>query len=285
MEQDCKQCFNRIYAELKVLEEAAQSPREETSALKEKVAEAAASFRLVLKTAEERVDDLCHELAEKEDLLAIGEQSIETLDTLAGNLQTEKQSLESRNEELAYLADHDALTGLYNRRFLMTTMKHELERSRRTGGSASAVMIDLDHFKHVNDTHGHLAGDAVLRAFADVLRSQIRKMDFVGRYGGEEFLAFLPSQGERDAEQVVRRLQKVIRGMEVEHDDVKLRVTASFGIATHSPTDKDTFAMDLLLRADQALYRAKENGRDRYETWDESLRKSPRMPNIQRVNA
>lgn len=157
----------------------------------------------------------------------------------------------------------DELTGLANRRAFLEQGTAALDRALRYGRPLSIVMCDIDHFKPINDTHGHAAGDSVLRAVAERLRRAARAADITGRLGGEEFALLLPETGADAAVILAERLRRDVGALAVFHDGIVLRFTCSFGVAQHSP------AMErlghLLGVADKALYRAKANGRDRVE--------------------
>ncbi|WP_052813073.1 diguanylate cyclase [Desulfonatronum thioautotrophicum] len=165
-------------------------------------------------------------------------------------------------EELKRLAHTDGLTGLYNRRAFTEGLEQEIARQKRYGKPLTVMMMDLDHFKKINDAYGHAGGDDVLRHFAEVLRQTIRETDIPGRLGGEEFAVLLP---ETDAAQGVRlanRLGLTIRSASVETDAGPVSYTVSIGLSQLAAGDTtDT----ILARADQVLYRAKEGGRDRVE--------------------
>jgi diguanylate cyclase (GGDEF)-like protein/PAS domain S-box-containing protein len=165
-------------------------------------------------------------------------------------------------EELKRLAHTDGLTGLYNRRAFIEGLEQEIARQKRYGKSLTVIMVDLDHFKKINDAHGHAGGDDVLRHFADVLRQTIRETDIPGRLGGEEFAVLLPETDAEQAAQLARRFGQAIRSATVRTESGNISFTASIGISRLVPDDTPD---SLLARADQALYRAKEGGRDRVE--------------------
>ena len=170
-----------------------------------------------------------------------------------------------RDREARYLrlAETDALTGLTNRRHFLELAGRELARSRRYGSPMSLVLVDLDHFKRVNDRHGHLAGDQVLTSAARALASGLREIDVIARHGGEEFAILLPEtdvEGAREvAERTCRRLAETITVV----DGDEIRITASMGVA--STVGGAATLDDLLGRADRAMYGAKRAGRDRVE--------------------
>ncbi|BBK38884.1 hypothetical protein STAQ_39620 [Allostella sp. ATCC 35155] len=155
--------------------------------------------------------------------------------------------------------EHDSLTGLLNHGRFKDKLQHELERGRRTGSQISLVLLDLDHFKQVNDTYGHLAGDRVIRALARTLRARLRRIDIVGRYGGEEFGVILLDTGPADAYRAVEPVRQAFAHQRFEEGGVAFRVTFSAGIAS-SRTHCDM--NDLIAAADAMLYEAKRAGRD-----------------------
>ena len=165
--------------------------------------------------------------------------------------------------ELRRRAGTDALTGLYNRRLLSELAIHEIARARRSSQPFTAALIDIDKFKTVNDTFGHAAGDAVLRAIGPACRAALRTPDLLARYGGEEIAVLLPNTSLEQAAPVLERLRASIMAMLVPELKGRWVVTASIGAAQLQCDDADLDAM--LSRADAALYRAKESGRNRVE--------------------
>ncbi|MFC4123166.1 GGDEF domain-containing protein [Nonomuraea zeae] len=163
--------------------------------------------------------------------------------------------------QLQAAARTDAKTGLLNAAAWQREADTEIVRARRTGEALALLIIDIDHFKRVNDAHGHLVGDQVLVGVASTLRSQLRDYDVVGRFGGEEFVVLLPGADAHEARRVAERLRTHIGHMAVPADDTLIRVTISAGGALMSVHGDDL--IDLLAAADLALYRAKELGRDR----------------------
>lgn len=163
----------------------------------------------------------------------------------------------------------DVLTGWHNRRYLQVRLVEELARSRRDQSQLVCLMLDLDHFKQVNDTYGHAAGDEVLRELAQRVESQVRASDVAARYGGEEFVVLLPHTDVDAGKALAERIRRAVSAEPVSLDDEgKVTVTASIGIASVLPGDGDdlkTVGDSLLARADVALYRAKAAGRNRVE--------------------
>lgn len=162
----------------------------------------------------------------------------------------------------------DVLTGWHNRRYLQTRLREELARSRRDGSPLTLLLIDIDHFKRVNDNHGHLAGDLVLTEVAQRIESRIRASDVAARYGGEEFVLLLPDTDAVAGHSLAERLRAAVGERPVAlADGTELDLTISAGLATVTPSRADedlkTLAESLLARADVALYEAKSAGRDR----------------------
>jgi len=184
--------------------------------------------------------------------------------------QTEKINRELEKEisrrrelelELKEMAATDPLTGLYNRREYEILFRHEIERARRFDAPLSVCIADLDHFKDVNDTYGHEAGDEVLRRAADLIRKNVRTMDIIGRLGGEEFIILLPEAAGADAVVVGNRILEALASTDIDVGAAAVRITVTIGIAQLLPDDHDLNAV--IQRADAALYRGKEAGRNR----------------------
>lgn len=170
--------------------------------------------------------------------------------------------LRRREEKILALSRRDGLTGVWNRRYLTEMLEHELAVSRRSSSLLSVVMIDLDFFKKINDTHGHAMGDQVLVLTAATLQQAIRETDYVGRYGGEEFVVVLPACDEKTAMVIAERCRSMIAALIVNTEGMLLPISASFGVSTtvaNSPQDSS----NLLNSADKALYQAKHAGRNR----------------------
>jgi diguanylate cyclase (GGDEF)-like protein len=154
----------------------------------------------------------------------------------------------------------DRLTGLFNYDFLQAQVRYEIDRVRRYGGSCSILVLDLDHFKRFNDTHGHQAGNLLLRALAECVRAEKRDSDFAARFGGEEFVVLVPGDAP-DAVRLAERLRLAVSRLELQQLGPEGRVTVSIGVASFP--EQATNAAELFERADQALYVAKGNGRNR----------------------
>lgn len=170
--------------------------------------------------------------------------------------------LVSEKAELEYLSCTDGLTHLHNRRSLIGRLREEFRRALRHRTDLAVVMLDLDHFKQINDRYGHFVGDEVLREVADVLRSTVRESDTVGRFGGEEFVLVLPLTNTKGAVRVVERIREAMADQLFGGRRASISVTASAGIATW-PNPKIDSAESLLEAADEALYGAKRAGRNR----------------------
>ena len=164
-------------------------------------------------------------------------------------------------DRLERLAALDSLTGVYNRRFGMTRLHEEFGRTLRTKSPLGVMMIDLDHFKQVNDTYGHLAGDRVLLRLVNVIRSVLRDGDILIRYGGEEFMVILPGASRNDLLNIATRLNRKVAETEVTDGVDIIRVTVSIGGVSY-PENDVARELDLVELADQALYKAKESGRN-----------------------
>ncbi len=182
---------------------------------------------------------------------------------LEREVERQRQALVVRQAELHYLATRDSLTGLYNRAEFINLAKGELARALRHGFDTAIVVIDLDHFKVVNDTLGHPAGDRVLRAVGTVLGRELRASDVVGRLGGEEFIVLLPQTPPALARSVAEKLRVCVADATLDAETPTLRVTASFGVASARADAGPVDFEALYQRADAALYRAKAEGRNR----------------------
>ena len=175
------------------------------------------------------------------------------------------REIEKMRAEAVFLSHTDDLTGIFNHRFFIQQLNIELERRKRYPSPLSLLMIDIDFFKHYNDTNGHLAGDEALKGTARLIQHTVRQTDIVARYGGEEFVAILINAGRGTALEIGERVRRSIAETHFpnEHRQPNENLTVSIGVATYSPS-LATLA-DLLRAADDALYRAKKGGRNRIE--------------------
>ena len=175
-----------------------------------------------------------------------------------------QDNLIAAREKLLYQATHDALTGISNRGVCLDALRRERSRQTRESGSFAISLLDIDHFKYVNDTYGHLAGDAVLTEAAQRIKNCIRPYDTLGRYGGEEFLIVLPMADAPGALCVAERIREAFEAQPVVTEREKISITVSLGVAV-SEGQNSFDAESLLQMADEALYRAKQTGRNRVE--------------------
>jgi len=163
-------------------------------------------------------------------------------------------------EQVQKLSIIDGLTEVYLRRYLMSRLEEEVERSGRLGLKFSVAMVDVDHFKECNDTHGHLTGDTVLKKISERLKCSVREVDMVARYGGEEFCVVLPETTKKLALTVAERLRGAVGSNEIDAYGKKIKVTVSVGVATYPKDGDDVYS--LVEKADTALYKAKRKGRN-----------------------
>jgi diguanylate cyclase (GGDEF)-like protein len=182
-------------------------------------------------------------------------------------LQTQLIEIGLLQSKLREQAIRDSLTNLFNRRYLEETLDRELSRAGRENYPVCIIMIDLDHFKKVNDTYGHEAGDLVLKAIADTLSEQSRRGDFACRYGGEEFVIAMPNITMETAYERAEKLRQALTLLRVPFEYYELSVTISVGIACY-PENGGT-RDEILRAADQAMYAAKDAGRDHILSYDQ----------------
>ncbi len=212
------------------------------------------------------IDRIPRELSseQREALQALGRQVIAQLEL---RIQLEDRDrllkkLEEAHRLLARLVVRDPLTDLFNRRYLLESLKRERQRADRSRTPIGLIMVDLDHFKSINDTHGHLAGDEVLQEVARFLQSQVRGGDIVCRYGGEEFVIILPGSYLSDTQRRADGIRHQVKALRIAHGESQIGpLTVSLGVAVYP--DHGRSEETLLAAADRALYRAKLQGRDR----------------------
>ena len=176
-------------------------------------------------------------------------------------LSAANNTLRETNKELRQISITDGLTGLFNRKHIMELLDREISRSIRYSRPVSVLMLDIDHFKNINDTHGHQTGDVMMRQLADLLHTMVRDSDCVGRYGGEEFLIVLHDSDAQSGAEAAERIRQKVQELEVTINREKISVTVSIGIASCPKYGKDADAV--ICAADEALYQAKSGGRNR----------------------
>jgi len=177
------------------------------------------------------------------------------------DVATNRHQIQAANAQLQLLSSTDRLTGLYNRGHWEGSLKAAYARHQRYGNALSLVMLDIDHFKHVNDTYGHQAGDKVIEQLAQLLREHARESDVPGRYGGEEFGVVLSDTDHAGARIFAERLRQAVEALLVQYNGQDIRFTISLGAADLSAPANDH--AELIARADQALYTSKKTGRNR----------------------
>ena len=178
-----------------------------------------------------------------------------------------KRGMERLNEELKIASRIDGLTGLFNRRYWQERFDEAFKLAKRRGKAGTAMMLDIDHFKTVNDTYGHQAGDKVIKMLAQLIKKCVRETDLAGRYGGEEFAIILTDSDVQNAAIVAERIRRLAERLVVEHEGESISFTVSLGLAEFGPLS--TTSMMWLEQADQALYYAKENGRNQYRVYSD----------------
>lgn len=166
------------------------------------------------------------------------------------------ENLWGLQRETEYYASYDYLTGAYNRRAFMEKLKQEMNRSHRDRMPMSLILLDVDKFKEINDSKGHLAGDTVLKAVAKSLSENLRSYDILGRYGGDEFILCLPNTAGSESRLIAERLRNAVEQAEIIFGNEKINVTASFGVITHYHTSQESLE-ELISKVDYNLYEAK----------------------------
>ncbi|TNC94769.1 MAG: cyclic nucleotide-binding protein [Gallionellaceae bacterium] len=187
------------------------------------------------------------------------------LSIIAGRMRNDNSALISSHNKRAqyeHQATVDALTGVHNRRWMSEAFPRVLHRCKLDNSNSAILVIDIDFFKRVNDTYGHLVGDVALKALAKIMQVNLRPHDLLVRYGGEEFAILLPDTGVEQARAIAERLRTMVAANEVISGDLTFKITVSIGIA---PTTQEGSLEDFFGAADRALYRAKELGRNRIE--------------------
>jgi len=185
------------------------------------------------------------------------------LGIVTGRMRNDNRALltsQAKKKQFEHQAYVDALTGVHNRHWMADAFPRALHRCELNKSPFTIMMADIDHFKRVNDTHGHLVGDIALKTVARCMTEHLRAYDMLVRYGGEEFVVLLPDTDIKNAQIVAERLRKAIADARIQHGDLSFQVTVSIGI---SPTQHEEKLETLIGEADQALYRAKELGRNR----------------------
>ncbi len=179
------------------------------------------------------------------------------------------------HEEIYQLTITDGLTQVRNRRFLNEFLEREVSRCGRSGSPLSLILFDIDTFKELNDTQGHLMGDRMLRAIATLIDERVRREQLLARYGGDEFAVVLPDIDQEQARQFAEKIRSLIEEFEFQHDDVTMQTTVSIGVATMK---EPTQPLDFFALADEALYEAKDGGRNRVSVADSSRLKAAPDP-------
>jgi len=173
------------------------------------------------------------------------------------------QELKNANERLRDMAFKDWLTDLYNHRYFQDLMDHELSRSRRYKKPFALIMLDLDHFKKINDQYGHPVGDVVLKQASKAIQNSIRDCDFAARYGGEEFAVILPETELKGAVMAAERMRKAVENLEIAANDLSIDVTVSIGVTCYHPLSDNKDKHNIISEADDALYKSKNKGRNK----------------------
>jgi diguanylate cyclase (GGDEF)-like protein len=203
---------------------------------------------------------------------AYSEEDKETLELLAAHaaVALENAHLFSEVQELAIT---DSLTKIYNRRRFFELAEQEFERSRRYTRPLSVIMLDIDHFKRVNDTYGHAVGDLVLETLANLVQKSLREVDVFARYGGEEFVILLPETTSIEAQLTAERIRQLISRTPIQSGSNTIEITISFGVVELEDTCRNI--EELLDRSDQAMYHSKRTGRNRVSIWSPNSQPKP----------
>ncbi len=239
-------------------------PQAEGSPMRESLALLWLQYQELVRRIERiaRVSDAYQSIALKREatLSERLDKQLRQLEKVARISDRYQQMMRDLNIALKEASTHDALTGLANRRLLVERLKEETERCRRYARTFSIVMVDVDHFKDVNDHYGHELGDRALSEIARTMDAELREQDLCGRWGGEEFLVLLPETALSEAQAVVERIRLSVRELVVRADTEQLHITVSIGVAQHHSGENYSNTVN---RADKALFEAKRSGRDR----------------------
>ena len=228
-------------------------------------------------TSNDEFGELAHQFNRLGDSLNSANKELKSRADFADNqlvktnliLQKQSEELHILNEEFRRLSITDALTELFNRRYFEEALKTELGITKRYGDTVSLIMIDIDHFKVINDTYGHEIGDIVIKEVARVMKKRLRKTDLLCRVGGEEFMALCKRTEKPAAIELAEALRHAIDQLKIPVGDSEISVTISLGIATVTDKNIQTHADNLYKYSDTALYHSKENGRNRVTHFDE----------------
>ncbi len=235
--------------------------RQDARRLAEELADLKSTYEHVAAQRERLSEEEASLKKQLNELISTREAMGQAVEDLHQQMETLQKEL-AVGEEFRFKATHDALTGLWNRPAILDMLRRELQRARREGFVIGVVLADLDHFKHVNDTFGHLGGDAVLQEAARRMSSSVRTYDAVGRYGGEEFLIVLPGCDTTTAFNQAERIRTGLASEPVQTPEGTIPITVSLGVAAGNREEE---VESLLRAADAALYRAKRAGRNRTE--------------------
>lgn len=207
-----------------------------------------------------------------EDITKI-QMTNEKLRKTLGDLEESRDKIEKQNQKLTVLATRDSMTGCLNRRFFFEQFETQFVDANQQEHKLSCIMTDIDHFKNINDSHGHLFGDQVIKAVAEILETESRSVDLICRYGGEEFCILMPNLARKEAEVIAERLRFSIEKLVRQRLEKDVPVTSSFGVACSE--DGAASPLKLVSQADQALYAAKTQGRNRVVSWQPELDEVP----------
>ena len=198
-----------------------------------------------------------------QDLIAIGESRLKFI--------AAESPEQPYYEELYCQAQLDKALQIYNKHYFLTRLDEELRRHQRMDASLTLILLDVDHFKRLNDTHGHLAGDAALVHLADLVKQRLRDNDVLCRYGGEEFGIIMPQTDQQQALAVAEQIRLLVAAAPVHHANTLIDMTISLGLSSHTPAEPKSTREALIVQADKALYSAKHTGRNRVAVFDPEM--------------